>query len=303
MASRPRLSTTVCSLVAAPRDYGVWIFALFLLPVLGCAHTPLTRTSTSCSAELEEPSPEFVFMLSFFRDESAPTAIPQYAVLCESRILGNDLEFVRASELTRATLECLQGDTFSCNVPKVTGWLKWLPGVPWPHSPLLNTSEFRFTIFCPGYTATTVYPYGIYNSPASNPPVRPRWDRPGILSEPLHSKFGTHNDVSPIERVTVRGSTTAAVVPIESLDLAYADRGPQQPFVVQVKALAEAIRAKQLRSADKELKALILESVERQFAAYSKNVDDYRNQPSYSDSELRKEATEALAAIRTWTKE
>lgn len=244
-----------------------------------------TFAATGCVGDTLTDDAVYEFHLLFERDREATAAHLEYIVFSEQRTLDCDVEFCHSSTLMKADMRSEASNDLRVVVPRM-----WCAGAAAPGIPLstrYQEPEFRLTVFCPGFAATTVYPMGTYNRPPKAGKVTGEWDSPSIMwCEPMGTSFGSRRDSSPVGKVTFRGVEILADIPVSRLTTRYstvpdagslevppggvrapdgrAGKGSKKAFAVQVVSLAEAIRKGQLDNVASEARDVVRRAIRLQ---------------------------------------
>ena len=261
---------------------------------------PACLALPGCTSSWKSQDAVYEFQIEFEREGEDSPSLPEYVVLSEERVLDGDMEFYHSSSIKSASMTLVKSAHLPVVVPSMQGSTTCIPLIPL--SPRSLEPEFRITIFSPGYTATTVYPLGIYNRPVRRGEVVGQWDSPGILSTgAMRTYFGCHRDVVPLEPVTFSEDAVVAELALQTLHTTYSEKAPKQAFVIQVTSLAEAISEKELDDVPTAVRKLVADAIAEQRAVDS-DPDWLKDRRDRLDRRLREGLDAAYGVIEYWAR-
>jgi len=260
---------------------------------------------------------KYVFDLDYDQTKTSTREVPHWMIMVEKRWVAEMSDSKEKNWLDHAQLINGEGYRFDYKVPSVVA----VPIVVLP--PLLygHVSEYRFTVFTPGYAATTIYPLGIYNDGpfAQDDGSLAPFSTPVLLWTGKSTCLaGSHNDGNfplggekqadgsfrsriPFRKVTVRSFSPDGR---DDRLLEHQDRlwrnSRNYTFAAQLNALSEAIAKNQLNRTSPEIRALLLDAINQQYKVFNEELSTTTRHNVAKDSGISSRAQKAYETIQRW---
>lgn len=212
--------------------------------------------------------------------ESPEAPLPVQAfVIWEERIITENIEGPIAARLSKVTGYAINDGLFECTVPA-----NEIGGLASMSAPMLGIAwgtDYRFTVFVPGYVAVTVHPYGVYGEPPDATGPINKWDAPGMHNGSFANKYATAGSARvPMEWQRAQNGAVACTIKLKHLPSEEAVEHLMEPvgslergypfglFTYQVWLVANAIEKGYLVDVPLEARRTLLGAVRAQHDVY-----------------------------------